>query len=377
MTLHLATLTRLDELVAIEPEWRALFRDSGAPNPFALPAWAITWARHFVAPGRLRCIAVREDGGRLVGLAPLYLDVRGTRLRVARLRLLGARDAPDLSEIQQVLALPGNEREVLRAVVRHALAELDAWDWLELMLAPGQGWLEPQWVPPEQGFVLHKATWAYVVLPLQATWEAQRAQLKRNVRESIRRSENRLRADGRPWRIEDGHDPEAARAAIAALVRLNRARGELEGKESHRTAFPSGRDAAFALDAALALAPDGHLETLVLRAEEEAAALLTLSANGTVFLSASGLDPAWWRHGPGTALVAEALRRAIARGAREANLSSGPDRAKLRWSEELRYAHEFVIARRGRRRRLLLDAYWLARAARQVRTEAAWHRARR
>ena len=81
-----------------------------------------------------------------------------------------------------------------------------------------------------------------------------------------------------------------------------------------------------------------------------AAGRLVLHANRvSYFFSLTGFDPAWWHAGVATTLVAECLRLAIARGDTLANLSIGPNTAKLRWSEEVCTYHDFVLASARRR----------------------------
>src|SRR4051812_36362316 len=70
-TLRADLLTTVPELRRIATKWQALYAESGATTPFLQPAWAITWASHFVRPGQLRAVAV-WSGDKLVALAPFY-----------------------------------------------------------------------------------------------------------------------------------------------------------------------------------------------------------------------------------------------------------------------------------------------------------------
>ncbi|WP_026873360.1 GNAT family N-acetyltransferase [Inquilinus limosus] len=72
MSIAAELLAEEPALAALEPEWWELWSRCPAATPFQSPAWLLPWWRCF-APGRLRAIAVRRDG-RLVGLAPLYLE---------------------------------------------------------------------------------------------------------------------------------------------------------------------------------------------------------------------------------------------------------------------------------------------------------------
>ncbi len=65
----------LDTLAA---DWWDLWERSPGATPFQSPAWLIPWWRAF-APGSLHVMAVRR-GGRLVGLAPCYVETGSRRL---------------------------------------------------------------------------------------------------------------------------------------------------------------------------------------------------------------------------------------------------------------------------------------------------------
>ena len=58
-------------LGGLTEDWWRLWRVAAAP-PFLCPGWLLPWWR-VLRPGALRVIAVRE-AGRLVALAPLYLE---------------------------------------------------------------------------------------------------------------------------------------------------------------------------------------------------------------------------------------------------------------------------------------------------------------
>jgi len=362
---------------ALLPEWEALFAAAGCSDPFAQPRWQLTWARHFVRPGELVLLTARS-AGELVGVAPFYR--RALRLGTGRdappavtvLGLLGAGRRPHLTELPAVLTRPDCSRSVLRELFRHLERE-QPWDWLEVTLAPEQGWFEPHWLPAatngaragaEPSVALHKATRACVVLPLADTWDETARGLKHNVRESIRRGVNRLRRDGHAWRVAWGGEDVSLSAALDTVVALEGARAGLDGRPHHAARFDDGADRRFLGDVAGQLAARGAVVPCVLEVDgRPAAARLVLRANGTVYFFASGSDPAWWDQGVPTTLMVECLKRAIAGGDRRANLSTGIDVSKLRWSEDLALWQDFVVVRGRTRSRLAFGVWWQLRAA--------------
>ena len=91
-----------------------------------------------------------------------------------------------------------------------------------------------------------------------------------------------------------------------------------------------------------------------------------MHANKSLFLSFSGADPEAWHLGASTFLIVEAIRRSIEQGDNVMNLSKYPDQAKLRWSEQLSFQHEFVAVAPSRKSRRVFSAFWQIRAHRQV-----------
>jgi CelD/BcsL family acetyltransferase involved in cellulose biosynthesis len=366
--LHISPITTYQDLTRLRAEWVGLFEDSGVTNPFAHPDWLIPWARHFVGPDDLHVLVVRS-GGQLVGVAPFCVrSVPRFGVRVKCLRMLGAGRYSQLTEVPQVLSARGQSRRVLRAVVGDLCEQSHEWDWVELALGPGQGWFEREWIPHQgrgSGCVaMHKATRAFVVLPLAPTWDELRHSLKRNVKESIRRGANRLRRDAHTWRLVEPDGSEAAlERSIDTLVSLHRARSRVQGTEPHADYFADSREEAFLYDAGRALHRSGHFTPLVLEVDgEEVAARLVLETGGSSFFSVSGADPAWWHYNVGTTLLALALERSIDRDGVLVNLSHGPDVSKLRWSEELEYAQSFLLVGERLRSRVAFAAFWHARA---------------
>lgn len=375
---EVALITDTGALDALLPEWTALFHASGCPNPFAHPDWLATWARHFLAAQELYVLTVR-DGERLVAVAPLYRRAYGLagRTVMTRLGLLGTGRSSALTELPQILCGPGEERRSLRALMRFLGTREADWDWVELSLPPEQGWFEPEWLPrSEEGraSVLGAGAMACVVLPLPPAGAELFPNLKRNVKESVRRGRNRLKRSGHEWRVRrvDEDSPELE-DALAHLVRLHHARSQMEGGVQHPDYLAPPATRAFLGEVAGRMARAGSLAVWLLEVEgRPVAGLLVLHANGAIFTSSSGVDPEWWDFNPSTVILAEVLQEAIDRGDSLANLSIGPTVAKLRWSEELQVHHQFaVVGARSRSHR----AYGLYRH-RQLATELGRERRR-
>ena len=155
-------------------EWRALNQRARAGSMFLGPEWLEPWWKHFGAGRELATICVRE-GGRLIGLLPLFLErARLGGIELRRLAFLG--DAQTGCDYLDVLAEPGREREVLERCLAK-LIELP-WDVCDLDGLWREGFTALQLAhrfPPGRvsGSVVRDGCVRYVCphIPLSGTWE--------------------------------------------------------------------------------------------------------------------------------------------------------------------------------------------------------------
>ncbi len=360
-----SSLRTHEELDALLEEWTQLYESSGSRNPFADPRWLTVWARHYAAGAQLETIVVR-DKGELVGVAPFYRDDG----RFRRWRLLGTADRRQLNELPQPLVRSDCTRDALRSIFRELVRRGEEFDWLNVALAPEQGWTQPEWfdLDGSRAFSVHRGTRPCVVLPLPESWDELRGSLKRNVKESIRRSTNRLLRDGHTFEVVDEYaSRDEFREALGELRRLHHLRSQLDGTIAHPDYFAAGANVEFLDQVADRTFGTGLVRPTLLRVDGNAvAARLVLRSNGALFMSISGFDPAWWDYGPLTLLDSEALKAAIGRGDTLANLSIGPDTSKLRWSERLELHQDFVLVGNATRSRLAFSAWAAASAVKTI-----------
>ena len=376
--LHVSVVTSLAEAQELVPSWASLHARSESTNSFTHPSWQMAWAEHFLHDGDPFIITVRRANV-LIGVAPFYWVGLGSRRRIAvrSLHLLGNGHCSQFTEIPGVLADKDEHRTVFSAVITFLQNEAPPWDWAKLTIDSQQGWFEPQWLvkttKAHSSFSVHHATRACVIVDLAPTWEEFLAARKRNVRESIRRSYNRLEKRVGEWSVDVATGEQEVTAALDRIIELNGARAEMEGKPNHPTMFDRGGAKAFYRDAVLAMTRSGQGEVSVLRCKgETVAGLVTVRAGGQVFTSSTGADPAAWDLGPGTILISELARREIVRGTASINLSCGPNQSKLRWSERLEFNHDFVIVGPTRGSRVRFGLFSQASNFTTVRRTKQW-----
>lgn len=116
------TITSSADLAALEPDWSDLWRRDPNATPFQSPAWVLPWWQHFGAEEPF-AIALRNEGGSLDSLAPLYV------LRDED-ESLGMLIGTGMTDYLDVLAAPGADLQpVVEAMTSH---DCMLWDFQQL-----------------------------------------------------------------------------------------------------------------------------------------------------------------------------------------------------------------------------------------------------
>ena len=338
MSLQVTTVTTLPELWLIHDEWEHLFVRTQETLPFLHPEWALTWWEHYavdrpLARNELHVKILRRTSGELVGIAPLMRIERPARgpLRARSLDFLGA--GSYITEEQGTLVDSDHALEAGAALARDLLDDR-GWDWI-------------QWhgLIRESAFVTGlerelKLDWAGFqmanLVPLPSSWDAFRATLKRNIKESLRHCYNSLKRDGITFHFRVAATTEDVDAALDTFLRLHAMRAAMTGTAVHPDHFASARSQRFLRTVFARLAQKGIARAFTVVIDGQPAAVrLACMLPGCLYLYYSGYDPRWAKYGIMTTTVAESIKYAIDHGARFVHLSMGQDVSKSRWGPDM------------------------------------------
>jgi CelD/BcsL family acetyltransferase involved in cellulose biosynthesis len=370
-SIRVTSVTSLPEARAFAAEWAEFAETAGARSPFTHPDWLMPWAERFLSPSEQIWLLAARRHGQLVGVAPFYRRSWGPGLAHS-MELWGTGRHSDLIEVPEILLGQESPRTVARALVTRLCTEVSGWDWATVPLA-NPLWLEPEWLPRGgEVMVLAKTVRPCVVLPIDQS----RPPVKRNLRESLRRARNRLdRSYPGAWSVSCATARPDLISALPDLARLHQDRSHLPGRKRHPNFVAQQADWSFLSAAVTASAERGGASIYRLLAHGDAlAALLVLHTRDGTYFSLSGMSPEAWEFSPTTLLQGRAIDDAVALGHRWVNLSTGPDTAKLRWSETLELSAEFVLVPDRLYSRVAFAAFWQASAAAEIVRERNRHR---
>lgn len=344
-----------ENLASVLPAWEGLFGRDPLANPALAPGFGEAWLRHW-APADVRpWVLAAYDGDQLAGLAALVLRRRGP---VRTLLPLGYW----VANWWDVLAAPGRQHEVARALAAGLAARGATWDALLLdTLVPGSPF-GPALRAAGLG-VHRRGARPYPAIELPASFDEYLTTLPRKRRTKVRRLLSQL--DSGELRLCDVTDPGDLARTVAAWQEL---RGrwwrdrERDLNEDHtRPAFRAFTEAMLQR-----LVPAGRAAVWELRRGEE---LLGVSLNfcdeRTFFVWLSGFEPAAAALSPGNVVTAEAIRRSILAGRTRFDFMLGDEDYKYRFGA--RDVHVPRLLVHSRRPRSLLTRT-AAAAAGRVRT---------
>ena len=305
VTIEEATTTA--DLERLRPEWERLWAAVPTATPFQHPAWLIPWWKH-VAEGDLWTLAVR-DGGRLVGLVPLYVYTQPSGSRDVFLLGIATSDYLDaLCETPDVVA----------AALAHLDHHRDRWDVLDLQPLPAASPLRSAVTPPGWCDLMGQAD----VCPALSFPPTLGGNVVQNLRYYRRRAD-------RVGAVIEPADRYTLAEMYDALQRLHAARWATRDQpgvlatdgvqRAHAESLPQLLDA-------------GLLRMYGLRVGDRIVAVFYGLADGRrVYYYLGGFDPAHRDLSPGTLLIGHAIDAAVADGATAFDFLKGREAYKYLW----------------------------------------------
>ena len=299
-------LTSEQDLSAVAPEWRALWRSAPEASPFQSPEWLLGWWAQFGTGQPLLALLRRE--GRLLGVLPLYvLDEPPAR----KLLPIGV----GISDYFDLLLAPDAPDEAAGALLRAALAE-----------APGVTECTLPDLPPDAALRHAASGWLGGLqesdpCPVLALPPAIPAGKRRDIRQAQHRA---ARIGG--WTTEVA-TAASAQAMLEQLVTLHTARWDGAGVLADPPVL------AFHRATVAGLVASGIARLQVLRfGQRVAAAYYALLDHGRrILFYLSGFDAAHASASPGTLLLARMIEDAVAEGRRELHFLRGAEAYKYAW----------------------------------------------
>jgi len=320
-TLKLEVLTTLEQFETLQTEWNTLLPYNATNEIFLTWQWQSTWW-HVYQPGDLWVITARDEQGRLVAVAPWFIEQPGRVVRT-----IGCVEVTDYLDM---LALPDIRDAFYDALITFVEEHSSVFSRIDLCNIPKEsptldvlaGRLN------ERGFtvqVKHEDVCPFIKLP--DSFESYLEQLDKKQRHEIRR---KLR------RAEDGDEnvgwylvgPEHDLAAeVDRFINLMAASHPQKAKF-----LENQQNAAFFRAIVPRLALCGWLQLSFLTVDgNAAAAYLNFDYNNHILVYNSGLLPATYAHlSPGIVLLVYNIQNAIAKGRDVFDFLQGNEEYKYR-----------------------------------------------
>jgi CelD/BcsL family acetyltransferase involved in cellulose biosynthesis len=322
MTLQIHAYEDAQAFETLREEWDALLSQSQRPCIFLTWEWQSNWwaAYH---PGELWLLAVRDEAGQLVALAPWFVDTRPTGRRWVR--SIGCVDVTDYLEL---ILKADHESAALQALTDYTRAHHSRYDELDFCNLPEASPTLTQWPPllEAAGYsVTIKPQEVCPVITLPSDWEGYLNMLDSKQAGELRRKMRHAKGYQIDWGfIEPNDDLPAAIERFMALM---------HSSSPEKAAFlETPQHVDFFQRIVPALQTCGWLKLSFLQVEgKDAAAYLSFDYNNQIMLYNSGHNPqVAAKISPGILLLMHIIRDAIETGHSHFDFLRGDEEYKYR-----------------------------------------------
>lgn len=312
-------------------QWDDLAHAGMTATPFQFLPYQRAWWTH-LGPGELYTIAVHNQTGELIALAPLY-NLDGV------LYFNGCTQETDYLDL---IVRPEHAEDAWSAVIDCLCTDVTGWQAIDLCNIPANSpsrTILPR-LAASRGFSFAESIHEVCpIISLPNSFEAYLEQLDKKQRHELRRKLRRAEgADAKLVIVSQGDDIEQVVNEFLELLQ--------KSTPEKRDWLNEGRRAVFHETAAAAQA-DGTLQLMFMEVEgQKAAALFNFEYAGRVWVYNSGLDPASFGHlSLGVVLTARAIETAIAHGNQTFDFLRGDEEYKYRFGAQNTTVHRVQMSR--------------------------------
>jgi len=362
-------VTTLEGFRALEPEWNALLQRSAADTIYLTWEYLTTWWEVFGKTRELWILTARDEGGKLIGLAPLMVGP-GNRMRqfLHELTFIGGH-GDSTCECQDFIVEKGREEEVVRMFLgKIKNADHPKWNFLAFpitvadsltMTLAGQSlekWGALRLRDREAPFCAFTGSWEEYL-------QSRSSKFRSTVRNRIKKIQTQHRTE-----LKVGGQDLALDEALLHVVKLSSSRWgddmeafhSLKFLEFHRRLIPR-------------LAARGWVLLLVLMVDgAPAAGRYDYLYGGKVWGFQGGWDPAFARLSIGLVMNALTFQWAIQHhGITEYDFGADTSRYKSEWSNGSRLLKDIYMAHpQSLPARVMLFVHELQKKGRKLEADA-------
>src|ERR1700737_1333161 len=328
MMIEITLISRWEELQAISREWNEVLANSCEDTFFLTWEWISAWWNHYGNGRQLFALTAKRQG-RLVGIAPLYVDdVKKYGRRWKVLKIIG--DGSGDSDYQDCIALAGLEGEVAQAFVDFLAGHRNDWDVMEFESVPETSPFIKAFLDAAKdkfdGMAREVVPCTSVMLP--SRWDEYLNLLKPRVRSKVRSSLAFLEKEIRSVPMACS-EPKELDEWLPILFDLHTRRWQQTGQSG---VFHGEAKRNFYAEISCAALKNGWLAFYRLDWSERPLAMqYGFLYRDRFLLLQEGYDPGFENVRPGQTLRSWTIRHWIENGLKEYDFLAGAPKHKLEW----------------------------------------------